>query len=36
LVESVKGQVGQAGVFEVADAVLGSGALTMPDFQIAD
>ena len=34
LVEAVKGQVGQAGVFQAADAVLGSGALAVPDFQV--
>jgi hypothetical protein len=33
LVEGVKGEVGQAGVLEVADAILGAGALTVPDFQ---
>ena len=29
-------QVGQAGVIEVADAILGAGALTVPDFQTRD
>jgi hypothetical protein len=36
LVEFVKGQVGQAGVLEIADVILGAGALTVPDFQTRD
>lgn len=36
LVEAVKRQVGQAGVFEVADTVLGTSTLTVPNFQIGD